>query len=443
MIFKSSKSLVSSISKFVLILLVFNLTIYAQDTNMSDENKYGRFAAEVEMIAYGRMSELIEQTGNEDTLGVLLDAKFHYIKDYKYGSIEANFDGRIYQPLSHKARFYDDMSPPLFDFKVMNVAAIMKYGTVRIGVLKSYMDNIPMDSYFPSLFYQTTVTGSKTTVLSGPRDLPIGYNTQIIPTYDTGLMYELSLHGFFLGVGVVNGEMGLDANSSKGLMAKISYSNERVNVGVSGYVTEIGSIPIKEWGDSISVFAYTYFGENKRFTLGVEGFWFRHGIRVYNDYFPGNEGQLDEDGNILHHYSEGFYTDFSIQTFNGGDPYYGMAGILFFEAKRLWKFDILTHIGVYDGNIYSEAADEFSRKYRAFARATFNVTDDFKVMFSYTFTYDPVFINNYQYYELEDRYELGVLSYDAANGGHYTIDMDYYLGVSFKFGTKNKVPQSF
>ncbi len=441
MIFRNYRNTIRNFILFFLMLLLFSLKTYAQDTNTAatNENKYGRFAAEAEMIAYGRMSDLIEQTGNEDTLGVLLDAKFHYIKDYKYGSIEANFDGRVYQQLSHKARFYDDMNPPLFDFKVMNVAAVMKYGTVRIGILKSYMDNIPMDSYFPSLFYQTTVSGNTTTVLSGPRDLPIGYNTQMIPTYDTGLMYELSLHGLFVGLGVVNGEMGLDANSSKGIMAKISYSNDYVNAGVSGYVTQIGSIPIKEYGDSVNVFAYTHFGKNKNFTIGVEGFWFRHGIMRDNDYSSGT-GVDDDD---KYNYNDGYFTDFSIQTFFGENPYYALAGFVFFEARDIWNFDILTHVGIYDPNIYSEAADEYSRKYRTFIRITYNVTDDFKVMLSHTFTYDKVFINNYQYYELERRYQLYVLSYDAANGGHYTMDMDYYLGVSYKFGTKNKVPQSY
>ncbi len=55
-------------------------------------------------------------------------------------------------------------------------------------------------------------------------------------------------------------------------------------------------------------------------------------------------------------------------------------------------------------------------------------------MLSDTFTYDPVYKNNYQYYELEDRYQAGVISYETKNGGHYTVDNDFYLGLSFKFG---------
>ena len=283
------------------------------------------------------------------------------------------------------------------------------------------------------------MSSNKATILSGPRDLPIGYGSQLIPRYDTGLMYELSILGIFLGVGVVNGEPGLDPNSSKGLMAKVSWSNENFNVGAAGYVTQFGSIPIKEFGDSINAFFYyNTGGTGTKFTVGAEWFWFRHGIMDSNEYTPGGSNE-----NNNHSYKPGYYTDFSIQTFAGRVPYYAMSGFLFFEVVNAWKFDILTHVGVHDNNIYSNSDDVFMLKYRAFLRITFNVTDDFKIIFSDTFTYDPVFKNNVQYYELENRYQLGVISYAAANGGHYTVDNDMYLGVVYKFGTKAKPPRAY
>ena len=67
-------------------------------------------------------------------------------------------------------------------------------------------------------------------------------------------------------------------------------------------------------------------------------------------------------------------------------------------------------------------------------KITFNITDDFKIMLSDTFTYDPVYKNNCQYYELEDRRQVGVISYNDKGGKHYTVDNDFYLGMSFKFG---------
>lgn len=420
-----------------IIFIIYNSSILFSQTNLESETtnmfatniaKYGTFSAYFDLVAYGRMSDLIEQTGNEDTLGVMLYGNLHYIKKYKYAAIEANIKGRIYEPLSHKARFYKDMSPPLFDFTKMNIAVIFKYGTIRIGVLEPYTKNIPMTSYFPSLFYVHTVSSNKVTVLSGPRDMPIGYETQLIPRYDTGLMLEFPIFGIFLGVGVINGEVGLDANSSKGLMAKLSYSNDYINIGVATIITELGSIPIKEWGDSVNVFFYFKNGREGRFTVGVEGFWFRHGIRRFNEYSPG------EMNNNTHHYNQGYYTDFSIQTFDGSQkPFYAMSGFVFFEARKLWKFDILTHVGIHDNNIMSDSEDVFQLKYRAFLRITFNITDDFKIILSDTFTYDPVFKNNYQYYELEERNQLGVISYKA-RGNHYTVDNDVYLGVVFTFG---------
>lgn len=425
-----------------LVFVIFTqVNLYSQETlstNSTTNNSY--FAAEFDLVAYGRMSDLIEQTGNEDTLGVLLDANLYYIKHYKYAGIEANFKGRVFEPLSHKARFYEDMSPPLFEFTEMNVAVVMKYGTIRIGVLESYLKNIPQDSYFPTLFYAHTVSSNKATILSGPRDLPIGYGTQFIPAYDTGLMIEFPLYGAFLGFGVINGEEGLDANSSKGLMAKLSYSNDNFNVGFAGYVTEIGSVPIKEYGDSLNAFFYWTSGIDKKFTVGIEGFWFRHGIRNGNSkYVPDNAPPNDN----THNYKPGYFTDFSIQTFGGDNPFYAMSGFLFFETRDLWKFDILTHVGVHDNNIYSNDQDVYQLKYRAFLRITFNITDDFKVILSDTFTYDPVFKNNKQYYELEDRYQLGVISYNEGGGKHYTVDNDVYLGVVFTFGTQKKPPSSY
>ena len=420
--------------KFIIaLILIINSILFSQNTNSTNSNntnsgKYGVLSASLELVAYGRMSDLIEQTGNEDTLGVLLYGDLSYIKEYKYASIGADINARFYEPLSHKARFYKDMSPPLFDFTKLNLFVNFKYIGIRVGVLESYTKNIPMTSYFPTLFYYHTVSSNKATVLSGPRDLPIGYDTQFIPRYDTGIMLESSFYGVFIGVGMVNGEEGLDANSSKGLMAKISYSNDYINTGVAGIVSQLGSIPIKEYGDSVNAFFYFRNGKNGRFTIGIEGFWFRHGIMDENEYLPSNTNTN------AHHYNSGYYTDFSIQTFKSRNPFYAMSGFIFFEVRRLWKFDITAHFGIHDNNIYSNSEDVYQLKYRAFLKITLNITDDFKIMLSDTFTYDPVYKNNYQYYELERRHQVGAISYAAKDGGHYTVDNDFYLGLSFKFG---------
>lgn len=426
-------------TKFIIaLILITNSILFSQNTNATNSNntnsgKYGVLSASLELVAYGRMSDLIEQTGNEDTLGVLLYGDLSYIKEYKYASIGADINARFYEPLSHKARFYKDMSPPLFDFTKLNLFVNFKYIGIRVGVLESYTKNIPMTSYFPTLFYYHTVSTNKTTILSGPRDLPIGYDTQFIPRYDTGIMLESSFYGVFIGVGMVNGEEGLDANSSKGLMAKISYSNDYINTGIAGIVSQLGSIPIKEYGDSVNAFLYFRNGKNGRFTIGIEGFWFRHGIMDENKYLPSNATNTNGIDNE-HHYNSGYYTDFSIQTFAERKPFYAMSGFIFFEVRRLWKFDITAHFGIHDNNIYSNSEDVYQLKYRAFLKITLNITDDFKIMLSDTFTYDPVFKNNYQYYEIERRHQVGAISYAAKDGGHYTVDNDFYLGLSFKFG---------
>ena len=99
----------------ICLLLIINSFLFSQNINETNNNtnssKYGVLSASLELMAYGRMSDLVEQTGNEDTLGVLLYGDLSYIKEYKYASIGADINARFYEPLSHKARFYKDMSP--------------------------------------------------------------------------------------------------------------------------------------------------------------------------------------------------------------------------------------------------------------------------------------------------------------------------------------------
>ena len=123
---KQIKNLIENLTKanckfIIALILIINSILFSQntnDTNAANSNntnagKYGVLSASLELVAYGRMSDLIEQTGNEDTLGVLLYGDLSYIKEYKYASIGADINARFYEPLSHKARFYKDMPPPI------------------------------------------------------------------------------------------------------------------------------------------------------------------------------------------------------------------------------------------------------------------------------------------------------------------------------------------
>ena len=115
---KQIKNLIENLTKanfkfIIALILIINSILFSQNTNDTNSGKYGVLSASLELVAYGRMSDLIEQTGNEDTLGVLLYGDLSYIKEYKYASIGADINARFYEPLSHKARFYKDMSPPI------------------------------------------------------------------------------------------------------------------------------------------------------------------------------------------------------------------------------------------------------------------------------------------------------------------------------------------
>ena len=74
---KSGVGQLTSFSSLIAIFLILSFSLFSQNTNETNFNntnsgKYGVLSASLELVAYGRMSDLIEQTGNEDTLGVLL-----------------------------------------------------------------------------------------------------------------------------------------------------------------------------------------------------------------------------------------------------------------------------------------------------------------------------------------------------------------------------------
>lgn len=377
----------------------------------------------VEITAYARFTDVIEQTGNEDTFGAYLRDELFVRYQFNGWSAGAYADATLNEQLSLKARFYDSMNPPAVNISSLAVFADLGiFGSFTFGAMRPLTYHLPMRSYQPPVMYRTL--GGHQTLITGRRDVPIMYN--IITEYDTGLVYRFSWEWFTAAIGIVNGEEGLDSASGKTGAFDIGVSNKWLNAGISGQIEMIGSIPIKEYH---SVFtAHCYVGD--AVTVGIDAMAIMHGLKDPINPFDTNYYQTLIS---IYHYTPGFFSPFTLPNLDApGQPLWGYALNLFVEAKKLWDILSLTaHIGIYDPNWMSDSRDIYKIKSRGFIRAEFSITENFSILLSYMRTYDEVYLAHYQFYEVEPR------SVVDTNGNvtllHYTIDQDLFLALVLRF----------
>ncbi|MEK6796766.1 MAG: hypothetical protein AABZ39_18460 [Spirochaetota bacterium] len=378
----------------------------------------------VEITAYARFTDVVEQTGNEDTFGAYLRDELLVRYQFTGWSVGAFVDATLNEQLSLKARFYESMNPPAIALTSLAVFADLgTFGVFTFGAMRPLTYHLPMRSYQPPVLYRTL--GGYQTLVTGRRDVPIMYN--IITEYDTGLAYRFSWEWFTAAIAVVNGEEGLDSASGKTGAFDLGVSNKWVNAGVSGQIELIGSVPIKEYHSLFT--AHCYVGDTIR--VGIDGMVLMHGLRdeTVNPFDTNSYQMLISK----YHYTPGFFSPFTLPNLDApGAPLWGYAVNLFAEAAKLWDMVSLTaHIGIYDPNWMSDSRDIYKIKSRGFLRAEFFITENFSMLLSYMRTYDEVFLAHYQFYEVEPRSVVDV------NGNivplHYTIDQDLFLAAVFRF----------
>ena len=386
------------------------------------------FTNEINFLTYYRNSILFEITGNEQTIGVFINNNLFFLYDpHPQVRLSLFLDVDFYQPISGKSRNYESLNPPLFRTKKANLTmTFFKNHQLKMGITPSLIYNFPLNSIFPPVMFNLSITNDQGnpehTLLLGERDLPIMYSG-LIPRHDTGLIYE-GIHpsGFLGALGVYNGEEGLDPNSAKTVMAKIGFSNRHLETAIVASIGNIGSVPIKEKRHFYKFYLFGG-GDMSRggsWKIGLDSTFLVHGIQH-------QESALSNQ--ILaaqFFYGPNYYSTFSLSIPEGRVDLYGLSAYLFFQIEGLANKRIFIdgHLGFYDPDLLIENDHLYQLKYRTFIRLMVRIIDEFYLILSDTYTYDPVFFNqsSLQFWQRET-YE---------NNLHIMLDMDIFVGLMFK-----------
>lgn len=429
-----------------LFVFIFCLTaVFAQDfsTNIasnivSNENtnasvsvegekpSKGIFSHSADIVVYYRFANLIEQTGNEDSICAYFRGFLAYEKEFKKWTTRGEVDGVFMQSVSLRARVREEMSAPAVVLNKAFIVAKNRFVEISGGINRPLSWVLPMKSYFPAYMYYIS-QASINTVVTGSRDTPLVYDGPI-PRVDTGFYLGLTVKDFRLKLGMVNGEEGLDANSAKTIAYLIGVSNEIVFAGSSGQIGNVGSIPIKEWGHIYK--AFVFFGKNH--IAGVDASFLVHGVR--NSSISPFDSNMYEALVNQYGYSRSFFGSYSLPNLDEPtQPLLGLSAYFYFKFNKVLKerFTFDGHIGFYDPNLKSDEYDFYRRKYRGVGRVITHFNESLSLIFSYTHTYDEVYFNNYQFYEREPRFTTNESGQEVEL--HYQRDNDIFLGLKFSF----------
>lgn len=306
------------------------------------------------------------------------------------------------------------------------------------------------------------------------------YDTNFYITFKFNLIKSI----FNLSLGASNGEDGLDSNSAKSVIFKILLKSKNFDlnnntktlnknlfyndvfyyiISLSGLIGNRGSVPAKVYSHQYSF--YFEVGKNRlkqiadnikneptiykkliknKITFAFEAVFTVHGFTkpYINPYDPSYN-------NFPQQYETGFYGDPSHITAewesfinlyqydfgntyflpddlpnidNPGSPLFGAGGFIYFGFLLFDNLRIFTHFSIYDSNILSNKIIPYEPRYRILGGFKFNFTMYLSFIFSFSYTYDPV------YYKFASQF------YDAENReNHSTVDYDLFFGINLKF----------
>ncbi|MFC1504251.1 hypothetical protein ACFL6D_02425 [Spirochaetota bacterium] len=412
-------------------VIIFFTNIYSIENRTNERSDYSNtqksksdqgFALTFRTIFYYHNCDVYEQTGNEDSFAANFHAGFAYKKEIANSSVESRIGLSLYEQLSKKARFYEEMNPPGLEIERLDIIARLgEHHIFSMGIIPPLVYTLELPLLFSPVMFSRNIPSAyyhMTTVLFNEKDVPLSYAIKI-PKRDTGIMYTLKISGFKCSIGIFNGEEGLDANSAKTAAYDIGFENTFLTTGLAGQIGNKGSVPIKEWNHIYSY--YFYIGRSIRF--GFETSLFVHGIR--NRTIDPRDGELLEYLKERYGYSDLFFsTDALLSVTNPGEPVFGFSSLLYMYIKQLLLKDLSLHmhISIYDPDIENEEKYYWCKyKYRGSARFTYTIIKNFSFVLSETFTYDHVFYRYEQFYEVEPR------------SIHYQLDNDIFAGFLFEF----------
>lgn len=376
---------------------------------------------------YYRASQMAEITGNEQSLVPWWQARLGWQKQIGAIHLAATLDGVLMADLAVKSRLAETMSPPRILLNEISMAlGLGTHHRLLVGAMRPLTWHYPVENLAVPVVFSTGVLPDGRylphAVVTGWRDVPLAY-AGAIDWYDIGLVWRMDYPGFRLSLGYVNGELGLDANSSPSVSFELRFGKEALFGGLAGQFGQIGSVPVKEWRHQVQAFFQA--GERQRF--GVEAMLHVGGVMNTNALIPGNGllSQFDYRQNPFGPFS--LVNDEDHENPFGLDRVYvpAFAAMAWFDLRFLSddRLSLAGHFSVWDPDIVTESRDDKKLKWRAFMRVAVRLLPPLRLFASYTWTQDPVFLNLSwnQYFDREPR------------SGHPFVPHDILVGLTLEF----------
>ncbi len=404
----------------IFILLFCFQNLYGTNTAFTNKSRF---------VFYYRASEVVEITGNEDTFVAYFNLNLNYKKKLSLFETLFKIDADFIEELNFKARLFNETNPPSFLLNELSLNLGFKQNhNITIGAFKPLIKQLKIDSLFRPLLFRVGRHPNGKWIphgyVLGNRDVPL-MDSALTDRYDTGIVYAYEGPVLKLALGLVNGEEGLDSNSAKTISFLMGLKNKSINSGLSGQLGNIGSVPIKEYRHQYKLY---YHQNYQKITYGFEALAIIHGVRdkdALEKTYPNNNTNLVTQFG----YKEGFFTPFSLindssykhPSWLWENAILGFSSSFYLKIKDIFLTNLHTtfHLSQYDPNIFSENKNIYAQKYRAFLRFEYKISNNLDFIISDTYTYDPVFLYEGQFYDREER------------GNHPILDNDLFAGLAF------------
>ena len=498
-----------STNKIKIILSFFFLQIIFTSL-FAQENKQGQFIFfKPSLLTYFKTSEIIESSGNEDNFWTTFNFNFDSQQNFSKWQLLSKIDFYILPFLNNKGRNYQNFSPPNFLLNQLflelrsNQKSFFQY-SLKVGLFNAYSAIKPfISTYLPIAYTPPTSSNLFSTypLIFGNRDEDI-VSGNYLPRFDIGLVNDFIFNFYsdkknnqqimqlmqqmILGIGIINGEEGLDSNSAKTIIAKWQFeifgkssgdnqnnlknnsqsnlenngkeesnqknhekNNQKLNqkslafFSIHARVGNVGSIPVKEKKHLYKISFYHNKNKKGLITFGLESSLLLHGVFNKGQFSNGSleeitgRDHLTNENNLNSHffYRSGFWSPSVVYNDGSYDDslqinettLYGGQLFLYFSINNLFSFlDIESHFSYYDPNFLAENKDMYRWKIKSFVRTTFKVVSSIKIIFATLYGYDPFYHNNSQFYERELREK-------HVNKSAVILDLDFYLGLLYRW----------
>lgn len=385
------------------LILLFSKNTYSQ-TNLG-------LSADLSVIY--RNAQVVEATGVESTFAIYSTINLFFEQRFaKHFATNINIELIINQQYAYKARYKEFFDLKPIDFGYSVIGFDFTYFKVIIGnmyspdndfineqIIPPLVESVPPFSLFPKedMFYYNILS-------SKPRDVPIFYDSGPFNLMDTGIVLIGILKPFYLSFYILNGEEGLDSNSSKYFAFNFLLNiNDIFLLELFIGIGNIGSVPFKSHSDKIKI--NIEFNINN-FHIQTIFSGFLMGLTIPNENFFGQSLQDDfgtdglpfEPYDIPNHH-------------NYGQPLYGYGiGMQLDYVGNLFCFRL--NLSVMDADYRYDDYEIYKIKWRVFGDIGLMFFDkSLQIRIGASYTYNPVFLLGNQLYHFWEVIYTGPVDY--------------------------------